>query len=158
MSPITIVNAAKWTSGQSEMVEQVIHEHHALCEKVKQIHTVLAEPIPNKDEIESLLRDFMTALIFHFSNEEMEDGLFAEVSAHSPRLAGKVAKLGAEHRQLVTDVHQLCRFASAGSPSMPWWRELSSRCHGLTKRLMQHEHDENALLQEAHQADIGAYD
>ena len=158
MSPSTIAKAAKWTNEQSEMIQQVMHEHNALREKVKQIHSVLAGPVPEKNEIEALLREFMTALIFHFSNEEVEEGLFPEVSAHSPRLAGKVAKLGAEHRRLLSEVDELCCFASAGSPSMTWWRELSSRCHELTKRLMRHEHDENRLLQEAHQTDIGAYD
>jgi hypothetical protein len=135
-----------------------MHEHNLLREKIARIHSVLAGPIPDKDAIEELLREFVHALIFHFSNEEVEEGLFAQVSAQAPRLAGKAAELGAEHRLLLSEVDELCRFASAGGPSMPWWRELRSRCHELTKRLMRHEHDENSLLQEAHQTDIGAYD
>jgi hypothetical protein len=59
---------------------------------------------------------------------------------------------------MLRDADELCRFAAAGSPSMPWWRELSLRCHEFSKRLMQHEHEENRLLQEARQSDIGVCD
>jgi hypothetical protein len=100
----------------------------------------------------------MLALIFHFTNEELDEGFFAEISAHAPRLAGKAGKLCVEHEVLLREVDELCRFAVAGSPSMPWWRELNSRCHELTKRLMRHEHEENELLHEAHQTDIGVFD
>jgi iron-sulfur cluster repair protein YtfE (RIC family) len=141
-----------------KFIDQVLQEHDALRHKVRRIHSVLAEPEPSPEEIESLLHEFLSALVIHFSNEEEDEGLFAEVAAHAPRLAGQAGKLSNEHRQLLRDVDEICRFAVAGSPSMPWWRELRSRCHELTKRLMRHEHDETKLLQDAHQVDIGAYD
>jgi hypothetical protein len=150
--------ATKSTVSRSAAVEQVLHEHDALREKIKHLHSVLAGPAPNQEEVESLLRDFMLALIIHFTNEELDEGFFAEISAHAPRLAGKAGELCVEHETLLRDVDELCRFAAAGSPSMPWWRELNTRCHELTKRLMRHEHEENRLLQEAHQTDIGTYD
>jgi iron-sulfur cluster repair protein YtfE (RIC family) len=141
-----------------KVIDKVLHEHDALRHKIRRIHSVLAEPEPAPDEIETLLREFLSALIVHFDHEEENEGLFAEVAAHAPRLAGQAGKLSSEHRQLLHEVDELCRFASAGSPSMPWWRELRCRCHELTKRLMRHEHEENKLLQDAHQLDIGAYD
>jgi hypothetical protein len=150
--------ALKSTANRSEAIEQVMLEHNALREKIKKIHSVLAGSIPDQEEIESLLRDFMLALIVHFTNEELDEGFFAEISAHAPRLAGRAGQLCVEHEALLREVDELCRFAAAGSPSMPWWRELNSRCHELTKRLMQHEHEENQLLQEAHQTDIGVFD
>jgi len=145
------------TISQSDAIDRVLQEHNALRDKVSRIHTVLASPEPAQDEIETLLRDFLNALLVHFSNEENE-GFFDEVTAHSPRLAGQAGKLCVEHKQMLREADELCRFAAAGSPSMPWWRELSSRCHEFSKRLMHHEHEENKLLQEAHQTDIGAYD
>jgi iron-sulfur cluster repair protein YtfE (RIC family) len=145
------------TENQSSVTGNVIQEHDALRDKVRRIHTILVQPEPAPGEIEVLLREFLNALLVHFSNEENE-GFFDEVTAHSPRLAGRAGKLCVEHRQMLREADELCRFAAAGSPSMPWWRELSSRCHEFTKRLMHHEHEENKLLQEAHQADIGTYD
>jgi hypothetical protein len=145
------------TNTETEIVEQIMHEHDALRDKVRRIHAVLAEPGPAQDEIEELLREFLTTLVVHFSNEENE-GFFREVTAHAPRLAGRAGKLCVEHRQMLHDANELCRFATAGSPSIPWWRELSSRCHEFSKRLMRHEAEENKLLHESRVADIGVCD
>jgi iron-sulfur cluster repair protein YtfE (RIC family) len=142
---------------QSEVIERVMQEHDALRNKVHKIHSVLAQPEPTRVEIEMLLREFMNTLLVHFSAEE-DDGFFDEVTVVAPRLASQAGKLCIEHKQLLREADELCRFASAGSPSMPWWRELHSRCHEFCKRLMHHESEENKLLQEAHQSDIGAYD
>ena len=38
---------------ETEIVEQIMHEHDALRDKVKRIHAVLAEPGPAQDEIEA---------------------------------------------------------------------------------------------------------
>ena len=145
------------TITQSETIERILQEHDALRYKVRRIHSVLAEPEPTQGEIENLLREFLNALIVHFDYEE-DEGFFDDVASHAPRLAGQAGKLTVEHRQMLRDVDELCRFAAAGSPSMPWWRELRSRCHEFSKRLMRHEHDENKLLQEARQSDIGVCD
>jgi hypothetical protein len=41
---------------------------------------------------------------------------------------------------------------------MPWWRELASRCHAFSQKLMQHESAENALLQVAgHESQLLTY-
>ena len=151
------MNATSSPKLKSEIVEQILREHGSLQDKICHINTVLAGPEPEQHEIDMLLREFLTALIVHFSKEE-DEGFFAEVSAHAPCLAGSAAQLCVEHRQMLHEAKELCRFASAGSPSMPWWRELSSRCHEFNKRLMLHESKENKLLHEAHKFDTGAYD
>jgi hypothetical protein len=142
---------------QSELAERVTREHEALRNKVHMIHSVLAQPEPTTVEIETLLREFLNTLFVHFSTEE-DDGFFDEVTSLAPRLASQAGKLCVEHQQLLREADELCRFAAAGSPSMPWWRELHARCHEFSKRLMHHESEENKLLQEAHQSDIGACD
>jgi iron-sulfur cluster repair protein YtfE (RIC family) len=135
----------------------MLREHNALRDKVRRIHTIMAQPDPAPNEIESLLREFSHALLVHFTNEERE-GFLDAVTAHSPRLAGRAGAFCVEHRELLREADELYRFATAGSPSMPWWRELKSRCHEFSKRLMHHEHEENMLLQDAHQTDIGTCD
>jgi iron-sulfur cluster repair protein YtfE (RIC family) len=145
------------TTTKHDVVERIVQEHDALRAKVGRIHAVLAKPQPAADEIETLLHEFLNALIIHFSNEE-DDGFFVEVTAQAPRLAGQAGQLCVEHKQLIRQVDELCRFAAAGSPSVLWWRELRSRCHEFSKRLMRHEREECNLLQEAHQADLGACD
>ncbi len=149
--------ATKTPTTQSEIVERVMHEHETLRDKVQQIRSVLANPTPEQAEIDVLLREFLHALIVHFANEE-DEGFFAEVTTKAPCLAASAARLCIEHRQMLRDAEELCRFATAGSPSMPWWRELNSRCYAFNARFMNHECQENKLLHEAHKADIGAYD
>jgi hypothetical protein len=141
------------TNTETEIVEQVMHEHDALRDKVRRIHAVLTKPGPAQDEIDELLREFLTTLVVHFANEENE-GFFREVTACAPQLAERAGKLCVEHRQMLHDAKELCRFAAAGSPSMPWWRELRSRCHEFSKRLMEHEVEEHKLLHESHLADM----
>jgi iron-sulfur cluster repair protein YtfE (RIC family) len=140
---------------QSDVLDKIIQEHAALRHKLGRIHTVLAEPAPAQEEIEALLREFSNTLVAHFAKEE-EDGFFDEIVSRAPQLADQAGKLRVEHRHLVHDITQLLQFASAGSPSMPWWRELSSRCHVLSKKLMQHESDEGRLMQRAFHEEVAA--
>jgi hypothetical protein len=146
------MNALK---NQPEIIDKIIHEHAALRDKLNRIHTILAEPGPVSNEIEALLREFLNTLVVHFTNEE-EEGFFDEVVSRAPQLADQAARLCAEHRQLEHETAELARFAAAGSPSMPWWRELSSRCHVLSKKLMRHESEESRLMQRAFQEEVAA--
>ena len=141
-----------YPTAQSEIVDKIMCQHEQLREKVQQIHTVLAGPEPTATEIRTLLDEFRTALVVHFSDEE-EQGFFQEIKAHALRLADRAGEVCREHRQLVNEAHELCRFAAAGVPSIPWWRELSSRCQLFCKRLMKHELDESKLLIDSHQID-----
>ena len=141
------------TNAETEIVEQIMHEHDSLRDKLRHIHAVLSGPAPSENDVEELLREFLTTLVVHFANEENE-GFFSQVTAHAPQLAEQAGKLCVEHRQMLHDANELCRFAGAGSPSMPWWRELRSRCHEFSKRLMKHEVEEQKLLHESRLADI----
>jgi hypothetical protein len=146
------MNAAK---DRPEVLNKVLQEHAALREKLGHIHSVLAEPEPEGEEIERLLREFLSMLIVHFSCEE-EEGFFDEVVSRASYLADEAGKLRVEHKDLLHEVTALSQFASAGSPSMQWWRELNSRCHLLSKKLMQHEADESRLIQRAFQHEVEA--
>ena len=143
----------EYPTSQSETVEHIMSEHEHLREKAQRIHTVLAQPEPSAAEIQTVLDEFRTALVVHFSNEE-DDGFFQEIKAHSPQLADRASKLCLEHRELMHDANELCRYAAAGAPSMPWWRELSSRCQAFSKRLIRHELEESKLLVDSHQGDL----
>jgi carbon storage regulator len=138
-----------------DVAEKVKHEHAALRDKLRQIHDVLAGREIASDEIVILLEEFQSALAVHFSNEEESEGFFESVTAHSPRLSHQAGLLCVEHKELMRKATELCRFAAAGCPSMPWWRELSSRCHAFSRELMQHENKESKLLQQAYQDDLG---
>jgi iron-sulfur cluster repair protein YtfE (RIC family) len=140
-----------------EVFEQMHREHEALRAKLGRIHDVFQDSTPALSEINSLLHEFEEALTIHFANEET-DGFFDDVTNHSPALASEAARLCVEHRELQHEAAELRRFASAGCPSILWWRELASRCHTFSQKLMQHESAENRLLQIAYRQDIGVVD
>ncbi len=144
-------------STNQEVIETMHREHDALREKLARIHDVFSDIEPAQNEIKALLREFEAALATHFSHEEM-GGFFEDVTSLSPTSAGEAGRLCVEHRDLQHEAAELCRFAASGSPSMPWWRELASRCHAFSQKLMLHESAENRLLQMAHRRDEGVVD
>ena len=103
------------TNTETEIVEQIMHEHDVLRDKLQRIHAVLAEPGPAQDEIEALLREFLTTLVVHFSNEENE-GFFSEVTACAPHLKERAGKLCVEHRQMLHDANELMPVCSRRQP------------------------------------------
>jgi hypothetical protein len=143
------------TTISRDMAESIKQEHEALRDKLRQIHDVLAGREIASHEIAIHLDEFQNALAVHFANEEESEGFFESVTAHSPRLSHQAGLLCVEHKELLRKATELCRFAAAGCPSMPWWRELSSRCHAFSRQLMQHENEESKLLQQAYQDDLG---
>jgi hypothetical protein len=138
-----------------DIAEKIKHEHEALRDKLRRIHAALAVREMKADEAANLLHEFHYALTVHFSNEEESEGFFAAVTAHAPRFTLHADRLCNEHGALLHTAGELCRFAAAGSPSLTWQRELSSRCHEFSRRLMQHENQESQLLQQAYQEDLG---
>lgn len=141
-----------------EVAEKIRQEHDELRGKLRQIHAALAVRDVEAEELRELLHEFQYALAVHFSNEEESEGFFESVTAHAPRLTHDAGQLCNEHDELMHKATELCRFAMAGSPSMAWWRELSSRCHEFSKQLMHHESEESQLLQQAYQEDLGGVD
>lgn len=141
-----------------EVFDAMHHEHDALREKLGRIHDVIGGKDPSLEEIQRLLHEFEEALAVHFSHEEEEESFFDEVASKAPSLAGEAGRLCLEHEELKKEACELSRFAASGSPSMPWWRELATRCHNFSQKLMRHESAENRILQEAYRQDVGVVD
>jgi iron-sulfur cluster repair protein YtfE (RIC family) len=140
-----------------EVFERTNQQHHVVREKLREIHDVLAGPKIAVAEMLRLLHEFHNDLAVHFKSEEA-DGFFEEITTLAPRLTVQADKLCVEHEHMLYTMTELCRFATAGSPSMPWWQELGSRCHEFSKQLMHHESEENKLLQQSYQEDVGTAD
>jgi iron-sulfur cluster repair protein YtfE (RIC family) len=144
-------------SGETEVFDAVEREHEALREKLGYIHHVVAAHETRGHELAELLRDLHDALMVHFSNEEFH-GFFSEITVHAPQLTGPADKLCAEHKGMLRAAAELAQFADAGAGSEAWWREMKSRFQVFSRQLMHHESEENSLLQQAYQEDIGAND
>jgi iron-sulfur cluster repair protein YtfE (RIC family) len=142
---------------EAEVFENIQREHEELRENIAHIHQLLAAHNTPGDELATQLHHLHTALVEHFWHEEHK-GFFDEVVAQAPQLTRQAHKLCAEHQEMLHTASELARFAAAGAGSETWWRELSSRFHVFGKQLMHHEGEENSLLQQAYQDDVGTHD
>lgn len=144
------------TTGHA-IFEQILDEHKSLREKLKQIHSVLGGTEITTEQMGTLLGELQSELSTHFCNED-KGGFFDEIAARAPHLTDQARKLCVEHQAMLTEVAELCRIASEGAPAKTWWQELGTRFHEFRRRLMLHEGEENRLLQQAYQDDIGNKD
>lgn len=101
-----------------------------------------------------LLRDQLES---HFRREQ-SDGFFDQITDHAPHLAGRVAKLCAAHVEMLGELGGLVEQAMQGDSTDGWWCFLEAAFQDFGKRLMSHEREENALLQQAYTDDIGNKD
>jgi hypothetical protein len=137
--------------------EEVCREHRALGGKVARIRQALAGGSIPGEEIAAMLLDLKDALKVHFSNEEFH-GFFGEVTARAPYLSREANKLCAEHLEMLDTARRIAHFAVAGGGSQCWWHELNTRFLAFADQLHRHEQDEDSLLQQAFQDDIGVID
>jgi iron-sulfur cluster repair protein YtfE (RIC family) len=138
-------------------IEKIQKEHEELRSKLAQIHHALPQGAGHRAEIESQLRDLRDALALHFEHEEHE-GFFDDITERAPRLNPQADKLCTEHEQMLQTAGKLAQLASAETGGEAWLTELHARFREFSKQLMHHESEENALLQQAFQEDIGAHD
>jgi iron-sulfur cluster repair protein YtfE (RIC family) len=144
-------------TSESEIIEAIRLEHEALRKKLGNVHSVLAGCHLAGEKVAAMLLELHDELVVHFTNEEF-NGFFGEVTSRAPQLSPAADKLCAEHRDMLHKASELAQFARAGADSQEWWRELKTRFHVFSTQLMHHESEENSLLQQAYQDDIGAHD
>lgn len=137
--------------------ERIRQEHERLRNLLGSIaRGLLARQGTVEDVVQqfSLLRDELQA---HFEEEEHQ-GFFDQITDQAPRFARQTTKLCDEHIQMLNEVTGLIGQAEVGDGSNGWWSAMESAFHDLSKELMQHEHEENELLQVAYSDDIGSKD
>lgn len=140
-----------------DSIELTQKEHEELRSKLGRIHHALPESEGRRAEIESLLRDLRDALAAHFDHEEHK-GFFHDITERAPRLNPQADKLCTEHEEMLQTADELVQLVSAGASSENWLPEVHARFREFSKRLMHHESEENGLLQQAFQEDIGSND
>ena len=139
-----------------ELFEQIQQDHAELRKLLGEIHQVLSRKEASVASVAELLESLTNHIETHFEEEE-STGVFDQVSAREPRLTDRATALYAEHDQLRQTVHAL-NLAAKSDGGSDWWEKLEAAFHDFSKDLMRHEHQENELVQEAYEQDIGAAD
>ena len=139
------------------LFEQIQQDHAELRKVLGEVHQVLSRKQASVDSVAELIKVLTDHIETHFEEEE-STGVFQQISAREPRLTARAEGLRDEHDQLRQTVHSLNLAAQGESGTADWWEKIETAFHDFSKDLMRHEHQENELVQEAYEQDIGAAD
>lgn len=142
---------------QRSVFEQALREHDALEKKLAYLNLQLERREIPLDQVVTLLDGLRSFFVSHFQKEE-NGGLFEMVVDRAPHLTRLADKLTHEHYELLERLDGLLRFARRGTGQPLCWRMLSLRLQDFSKKLHQHEAEENGMLQMAYSDDLGTKD
>jgi len=143
------------SSGLGSIVEAVLAERSELGEAISRLRLLCANLLDNGAPASPAmtLEEFETELLCCFAAEEAEE-FFGSLTTDEPRLIQRGERLQAEHEQLIGALGGLLELAESAAPD----KELSVGLTEFLDRLEEHEHAENALMQEFLLLDIGTGD
>jgi hypothetical protein len=135
---------------------------HALMASAKNV--LALSGLPDADRVGELLvtlRDLREHLREHFAQEE-SGGFLEESVTRMPRLSKAMDAVLAEHPGLLADLDGLIEVvekadSDAGLPP-PEWEQADRAFNEFIQRLLAHERNENAVVQEGYNEDLGLVD
>ena len=142
---------------QLDINHRIRHEHEHLRDVLGVVNRILAAHRSSAEDVVDQLSALREELEMHFHTEEAE-GFFEELTEMAPRLMRHTTKLCQDHVRMLNEMGELVFQASHGDGSADWWSLMEQTFRDFSKALMQHEHRENELLQEAFGDDLGSHD
>lgn len=141
------------TENLHPQITEIEQAHHGLLQKVAELDLKLSNPgtvcIP---EVVDQLKEVQIILLEHFRLEE-KDGYLDLVLEHKPYLKNKLDGLLEQHRELEAELETLL-VEPASSRSEDFPRKVQK----WIGRLRHHEREENLLVEDAFNEDIGSAD
>ena len=133
------------------IVGHLLAQHRELHEQIMAARAAFAA---GRREAHAALRDLRGHLAAHFLQEE-RGGFLEDSIARMPRLAAAAGRVVAEHPRLLAELDGLIeRLAVPDIPASSWGRadrDFARFC----ARLLAHERNENAVVQEGYNEDLG---
>lgn len=136
---------------------QIMDEHVHLRHLLDEFGELLAARRATGAAVAAIFEQLQRAILAHFEHEE-EGGYFAQALDAAPRLSERAAQLLAEHLEMAAELVALRNHARQAGSSWQWWEELNEMFNGFVQGFEKHEAEENTLLHEAYNVDIGAED
>ena len=128
--------------------EQTLEQHR----QIRQLAERLASA-PDLAELLQRLREFRSAVVLHFADEEAPEGFFEIVRSRAGRHLEKIQRLEGEHQAFLGELDRLAEQARevlAGPVA-----EILRVASDLARKLDDHESRENELLLDALYVDLG---
>ena len=137
--------------------QEALQRHRALHDLLARIDQALETRTGTIAEVSGLLARLGDRLVKHFESEE-EGGYFAEALTQAPRLISRANELMAQHPKMTRYGRELAGAADPDQAPDLWWQQTRERFKAFQAELSKHESQENDLLQEAYNRDLGAND
>lgn len=138
-------------------LDVIAEEHESLANLYAQIlHTLEAAPRQALPAM-SLLDDLVERLLDHFAHEE-QGGYYSHIVELAPWRASTVDELKRQHAVLLRLVVRIARMAQLADKSNAWSEVVHEDFAEFLRRVVEHEAQENRLVQEVYILDVAAAD
>jgi len=138
-----------------EMLDAIADEHEALAELYEQILNVLQAVPAQRLRVCTLLDELVEKLDKHFMHEE-EGGYYSHVLKIAPWRAATVEELKRQHADLSSAVAQIARGARVAEESLQSWAVVRKDFDAFLRRCVEHEANEERVIQETYLLDVAA--
>jgi len=138
-----------------ETLDAIGNEHEALTEFYEQILNTLQEVPCQRLPACALLDQLAEKLDKHFMHEE-EGGYYSHVLEIAPWRAATVEELKRQHADLSRAVAQIARGARVAEESLQSWAVVRKDFDAFLRRCVEHEANEERVIQETYLLDVAA--
>ena len=136
----------------------ILVQHRELFDQITTIRGCLAAPwdagATSACEAAKALRSLREHLAGHFCQEEC-GGFLEESIARMPRLSGAVKAILRQHPSLLAELDALIESVSARNLSPEDWIRAGRAFEQFSANMAVHERDENRVVQEGYNEDLG---
>lgn len=144
-----------------DRADPVIMGH--LLAQHRELHDLLVharagfQAAPGVEAARDRLATLREHLARHFAQEE-QGGYLEESLTRMPRLSRAVRDVLAEHPSLLAELDGLLQRLAARDIAAEAWRQAGRDFEAFASRLLAHERNENAVVQEGYNEDLGLAD
>jgi iron-sulfur cluster repair protein YtfE (RIC family) len=100
---------------------------------------------PRFGEMGTRLEQIRSDLSRHFTHED-RGGCFGKIAAAHPELAERIARIEAQHEELLGDLDEMIERLETCEPGFSSWGDARTAFESFLNRLEQHERAESAVL------------
>ena len=142
------------------LLDETLDDHADCMQIVAEVERRMKEhpDIAWVDRLREQLPKLVDTLRCHFSDEQ-QGSLYRELPVHHPRLADRLAKLEAEHGEILQAAEETIRHAEGlRDPETHDLRRFRAQVHLLLAKIRRHEAEENEIVVSAYWDSIGTGD
>lgn len=139
------------------IMAHILAQHRELHDLLVESRTAFEASAGSAAAAHGRLERLREHLARHFAQEE-EGGFLEESLARMPRLAGAAREVLDEHPVLLADLDRLLERLAARDIAPGAWRQAGHAFEAFASRLLAHERNENAVVQQGYNEDLGLAD